>query len=182
VRVVLLEYNHTVSTLGIRGEDTDSTSKGVTDILSLDNLMLLLQSTNSMEEDAIVVEETIKETFKAHSSEEIRYLLNDGIAELLHGHHDRARGIFLEIVKLHDPSYYEAWNKLATCHYMFGDIIPSIEATQEVVWVHQPQHFQALNGLGLAQYECRQYQNAIDSFRKCIQIDQCSPVSSRLTV
>jgi len=166
--------------LGIRGEDHDSALKDVTEILSLDKLLLLLQSTNSME-DAIVVEETIKETFKAHSDEEIRFLLDDGIAELLRGNHERARGIFLEIVKLHDPSYYEAWNKLATCHYMLGDMVPSMEAAQEVVRV-QPQHFQAFNGLGLVQYECRQYQNAIDSFRKSIQLDPWSPVSSRLAV
>lgn len=150
--------------------------------LSLDNIFLLLKTAENME-DATVLEEVIKEIWKAHRNEELRWRLDMGVSELTSNDKERvahALSIFSDLVA-DDPSYFEAWNKKATCHYMLGDMQSSWEAAQQTLDLH-PCHFQALNGLGLVQHATKRYKLAAETFRKSISLHPWSPVSSRLSV
>ena len=98
-------------------------------------------------EDAVVVEENIKEIWKANSDPELRWALDDGTADLLQGNKERALETFTQLA-VDDPNYAEAWNKKSTCHFMLGDMESSLEAAKQTLEL-QPDHFQALNGLGL---------------------------------
>lgn len=147
--------------------------------LSMENLFALLHASNSMD-DAIVVEETIKEIWKAHSDPEMRWRLDDGVADLLHGKKEEALSIFSQLVH-DDPQYAEAWNKKSTCHFMLGDMDLSLEAAHRTLEL-QPKHFQALNGLGLVQYETKRYKSSAESFRRSMSLDPWSPASSRFSL
>mmetsp|Transcript_10223 Transcript_10223/g.14341 ORF Transcript_10223/g.14341 Transcript_10223/m.14341 type:complete len:195 (-) Transcript_10223:656-1240(-) len=146
--------------------------------LSLENLFGLLKGLDCME-DAVVVEENIKEIWKANSDPELRWALDDGIADLLQGNKEKALETFTQLA-VTDPEYAEAWNKISTCHYMLGDMESSLEAAKQTLEL-QPDHFQALNGLGLVQYETKRYKLAAETFRRSLRLDPWSPVSSRLS-
>lgn len=164
--------------LGIRGE-----SCGIEPIqtharnLSTDNLFALLQASDNID-DAVEIEESIKEIWKAHANYETRCKLDSGIAELLRGNKDAALSVFDDLVA-EDPDYFEAWNKKSTCHFMLGEMEKSLESARRAVELC-PRHFQAMSGLGLVQYETRRYRLAAESFRQSIGLDPWSPVSSRL--
>jgi len=129
--------------------------------------------------DAICVQDTIKEIWKAHKDEEMSARLDDGTAELLRGNKEKALTIFDEIIKS-DAEYFEAWSKKSTCHFMLGEMEESQEAALTTLDL-QPLHFQALNGLGLVFYEKKDYKKALETFRKSLSLDPWSPVSSKLS-
>lgn len=128
---------------------------------------------------AIVLEETIKEIWKAHSDPQLRSRLDSGISDLVRGNKERALTVFLSLVD-EDPDYGEAWNKASTCYYMLGDMQLSLEAAEQTLKL-LPKHFQAMNGLGLVHYETRRYKLAAQTFRQSLVLDPWSPVSSRLS-
>ena len=144
--------------------------------LSLENLLTLLQQMENLN-DATTIEETLKEMFKAHSCQETRRRLDDGLADLLRGNKEEALRALTELVE-DNPDYAEAYNKKSTCHYMLGQMTESIEAAQAALYL-APLNFQALSGLGLVQYENRKYHLAADSFRKSLEIDPWSPISCK---
>lgn len=130
-------------------------------------------------DEAIVLEETIKEIWKSHSNHVLRSKLDEGIAALVRGNKERALTVFLEIIEK-DSEYAEAWNKASTCYYMLGDMQAALEAAERTLEL-LPTHFQAMNGLGLIYYETRRYKLAAKTFRKSLALDPWSPVSSRLS-
>ena len=79
--------------------------------------MALLHNSECLE-DAFVADEGIKEVWKAHSNQAIRWSLDDGIAQLLKGNKGTALDIYNRIINAEDSEYMEAWNKKATCHYV----------------------------------------------------------------
>ena len=99
---------------GVVGEKTDDDSDKSN--LQLNDFFQLLQNTECIE-DAYIADEGIKELWKAHTDSNIRFSLNDGIANLLRGDKLAALTIYDNIVET-DPEYMEAWNKKATCHYV----------------------------------------------------------------
>lgn len=145
--------------------------------LSLADLFGLLQATERME-DAIALEEMIKEIFKAHPSDGVRQRLEQGIANVLRGKSEDALQTFVELSKEHSD-YAEAWNKIAACQYMLGNMPESLEAAKKSVDL-MPRHFQAHNGKGLCEYDQTKYAEAAASFRKSLGLDPWSPVSSKL--
>jgi len=156
----------------------DSDLAFVAEKLSLENLFDLLKLSDTMD-GAIVLEETVKEIWKAHINPDLRSKLDNGIADLMRGNKERALTVFLELVE-EDPDYAEAWNKASTCHYMMGDMQSSLEAAERTLEL-LPRHFQAMNGLGLVHYETRRYKLAAQLFRQSLTLDPWSPVSSRLS-
>jgi tetratricopeptide (TPR) repeat protein len=147
--------------------------------LSQHNLLEFLHYSDSLE-SAIVLEDTVKEIWKAHEDETMRQRLDDGILDLLRGKRERALTAFLGIVK-DDPLYAEAWNKISTCQYMMGDMGASMDSATKALEL-LPTHFQALAGLGLIQCETRRYKLATESFRRSLYLDPWSPVSARQSV
>mmetsp|Transcript_9863 Transcript_9863/g.18550 ORF Transcript_9863/g.18550 Transcript_9863/m.18550 type:complete len:808 (+) Transcript_9863:116-2539(+) len=145
--------------------------------LCMKSLFDLLRHSECLE-DAIFVEEGIKEVWKAQSEVNIRWELHDGLAHLLRGDRRTALNMYDKIVE-RDPGCTEAWNKKATCHYMLGDMIRSEEAAKCALQADN-QNFQALAGLGLVYYETKQYDKAMQYFRKCLVKNPWSSVSSRL--
>lgn len=147
-------------------------------MLSMENLFDMLKLSDTMD-GAIVLEETIKEIWKANKNHKLRSKLDNGVAALLRGNKERALTIFLELVE-EDPGYAEAWNKASTVHYMVGDMQSALEAAERTLEL-LPKHFQAMNGLGLVHYETRRYKLAAQSFRQSLSLDPWSPVSARLS-
>lgn len=160
---------------GLDVEDDDIKELG--ELLSTEVLYKFLKLSNNMD-SAVVVEETMKELWKAHPDQQLRSRLDSGIADLLRGNREKALVAFKNILE-DDPEYGEAWNKASTCYFMLGDMQLSLEAAEKTIELI-PDHFQVLNGLGLIQYETRRYKMAAESFRKSLQLDPWSPVSSRL--
>lgn len=145
--------------------------------LFLDNLLRLLHDTDNLN-DAASIEEWCKEVWKAHSNEDARRRLDDGLADLLRDNKKRALATFTKLVE-DEPTYAEAYNKKSTCHYMLGQMRESLESSRAALHL-APSNFQALNGLGLVQYETRRYTLAADSFRRSLELDPWGPISSRL--
>ena len=148
--------------------------------LNLDDIFKLLENADSLE-DAYVVEEFIKEIWKVHEVNEVRWALEDGTEALLRGDRSKASHIFEDIITNQDPNYLEAYNKKATCHYMLGEMKKSIEAAERACEM-EPRHFQAYAGLGLVYNDLTQYKEATKYFRRSLRLQPWSPVSSRLSV
>ena len=147
------------------------------DEFSIENLHILLKHTENLNE-AFIVEESIKEIWKVHKDEDMRWSLEDANAALLRG--DKSSSLtYLDEIVQKDSSYFEAWNKKSTCHYLLGDTNMSIE-TAHMAKSYNANHFQALSGLGLVHYDATRYKSAAKFFRESLSIDPWSPVSSRL--
>jgi tetratricopeptide (TPR) repeat protein len=146
---------------------------------SIDTLFSLLKSAETMDA-AFWIAETIKDSWKAHCSVGYRIRLDDGIACLLQTQQrEKALDIFQTLVK-DDPLYGEAWNMLATCYYIRSDQrILSKEAAQNALSL-LPQNFQAMSILGLIQCDEQQDELAAETFRKVLELDPWSQVSTKL--
>jgi tetratricopeptide (TPR) repeat protein len=129
-------------------------------------------------EDAVIISEILKETWKAHINSDLRWRLDNGLGNLLAGKTDDAMLDFAALVK-DDPSYGESWNKLSTCEFMLGKLEASLESAQKTLDLI-PTHYQALNGMGLVHYERNDISLATEHFQKSLELDPWSPVSSRL--
>lgn len=145
--------------------------------LPLHKFLELLQNTERLD-DAIAIEETIKEMWKAHCSQDLRKQLDIGIADVLRGKVREALDIFKGLTTK-DEHYAEAWNKVAACEYMLGNMQSSLDAAERALDL-MPTHFQALNGVGLCHFDEGKYDLAAESFEKSIDLDPWSPVSSKL--
>lgn len=122
--------------------------------------------------------EIIKEIFKAHKSNDVRRRLEDGIADVLRGQSEIALEKF-KTLSAENSDYAEVWNKIAACEFMLGNMTRSLDAAVKTVDL-MPLHFQAYNGKGLCEYEQQLYTAAAASFRRSLELDPWSPVSSKL--
>jgi len=145
--------------------------------IPLEDLLTLLKAADRMD-DAIVFQEAIKEIWKAHTSKALRSQLDQGIADVIRGKAATAVETFKSL-KEKDNQYAEAWNKVAACEYMLGNRAPSLAAAKKVVEMI-PTHFQAHNGVGLCAYDSGLYEEAAAAFRRSLELDPWSPVSSKL--
>lgn len=147
--------------------------------LSTDKLTELLQYSETMTE-AGTIQELIKEFRKAHPQRTMRRKLDTGIETLLSGRASEALDHFKQLVS-EDPTYSEAWNKVATCEFMQGKFQESMHSTTTVLKL-DPSHTQALGGLALLHFENEDYSKAAECFEKAIELDPWSLVAPRLSV
>jgi hemimethylated DNA binding protein len=159
--------------LAARTEDGSAATK-----LSLDQLLQLLKMVDNLE-DAMAVQDLVKEIRKAHASIDVRGKLDTGMQHLLVGRGEVALETFKSITK--DNPFPEAYNKQATVEFMLGKMEDSQVSTEKVLEL-DPLHMQALNGLGLIYFEKQDYHKAAELFRSSIALDPWSPVSSKLAV
>lgn len=117
--------------------------------------------------------------WRSHVDVHTRHKLDKANSLLYGGNTEAALAIFTEIVD-EDPSYAEAWNMASTCEFMLGNLEASLAAAKRTVEI-LPTHFQALNGMGLVYTDMKELPSAVESFRKGLEIDPWSPVSSRLS-
>lgn len=68
-----------------------------------------------------------------------------------------------------DPSWSEAWNKRATALYLLGRFQES-QNDIDVVLKLENRHFGALSGQGLVQIELKNYEMALKSYKKVLEI------------
>ncbi len=76
--------------------------------------------------------------------------------------------IFSEVIEL-DPEWAEAWNKRATVLYMLGDYQKSQDDINIVLNLEK-RHFGALAGQGLVNIQLKNYEKAIESYKKAQEI------------
>jgi tetratricopeptide (TPR) repeat protein len=120
----------------------------------------------------------MKVAWKAHLDLNIREKLDKANNLLYGGSTEEALALFSEVVD-EDPSYAEAWNRASTCEFMLGNLEASLAAAKRTVEII-PTHFQALNGMGLVYTDMKELPSAVENFRKGLELDPWSPVSSRL--
>lgn len=156
-----------------------SPSESMANSLSIDKLSQFISIADSSN-NANAAQETIKEMRKAHVRRDVRWRFDSGISELLSGRVENAMEIY-RIVLAEDPTFAEAWNKLATCQFMYGRHEEALESTKKVLEL-DPNHLQAIIGMGLIHYENDEYQEAVNCFRKALNIDPWSPVGAKLSL
>lgn len=146
----------------------------------MDDLFNQLQFGADNLEDSTIFQDLIKEIWKESSNYELRQQLDQGILQLMEGRYEKALRTFSSIVES-DPLYGEAWNKKATVHYMMGQKDDSVKSAEKALKIDQ-RNFQALAGIGLIEMDSYKFDEAIESFRKCLNVHPwLVTVSSRLS-
>ena len=137
----------------------------------LDNLFKQLK--NSEAQRSIDIENRIWKIWSIHPSNDRRgnrltELLAQGSFLMSEKELNRAYEIFSQII-LVDPNWPEAWNKRATVLYLLGKYERSQKDIDEVLKLEK-RHFGALSGQGLVQTELKNYEKAINSYKKVQKI------------
>jgi len=86
---------------------------------------------------------------------------------------DLALQLLDALVKL-KPDYVEAWNRRATIHYMRKEFGASMQDIQQVL-SREPRHFGAMSGLGMILHEFGEDKQALEVFRKALEINPNLP-------
>mmetsp|Transcript_39313 Transcript_39313/g.122342 ORF Transcript_39313/g.122342 Transcript_39313/m.122342 type:complete len:184 (-) Transcript_39313:128-679(-) len=68
-----------------------------------------------------------------------------------------------------DPHYSEAWNRLATVHWLMGDLERSLIECDAVLEL-EPRHFGALSGRGLVLLDLGRWGEAAEAFREAQEV------------
>ena len=76
--------------------------------------------------------------------------------------------IFTEVIEL-DPNWAEAWNKRATVYYLIGEFKKSQDDIDKVL-EFENRHFGALAGQGLVNIKLKNYEKAIRSYQRALEI------------
>eukprot|EP00445_Apocalathium_hangoei_P020121 CAMPEP_0203904138 /NCGR_PEP_ID=MMETSP0359-20131031/45996_1 /ASSEMBLY_ACC=CAM_ASM_000338 /TAXON_ID=268821 /ORGANISM="Scrippsiella Hangoei, Strain SHTV-5" /LENGTH=575 /DNA_ID=CAMNT_0050828299 /DNA_START=92 /DNA_END=1819 /DNA_ORIENTATION=- len=98
-----------------------------------------------------------------HEDEDVRDALRIGGDFMDEGDLQRAEGYFSKAVLL-DPKFPEAWNRLATVHYLMQSYDASLSDIDHVLAL-EPRHFGALSGRGSVYMDLRQYDQAAAAFQ-----------------
>jgi len=134
---------------------------------------LFKQLKNSGATKAIEIENQIWKIWSIHPSSDRRgYRLTELLAQgsflMANKELNKAYEIFSQII-LVDPNWSEAWNKRATVLYFLGRYQQSQKDIDEVLKLEK-RHFGALSGQGLVQTELKNYEKAINSYKKIQRI------------
>jgi len=101
--------------------------------------------------------------------EAVDRLLERGIDEMQSGRHAEAIATFSEVIR-RKPAFAEGWNKRATALYLSGEYQRSLADCAEVI-KRNPRHFGALSGAGLVSLELEQQRQALDWFRRALEVN-----------
>jgi tetratricopeptide (TPR) repeat protein len=101
--------------------------------------------------------------------EAIDRLMARGTEEMQSGRQREAIATFSEVIR-RKPDFAEGWNKRATVLYLTGEYRRSLADCAEVV-KRNPRHFGALSGTGLNHLELEQHQQALDWFRRALEVN-----------
>ena len=128
---------------------------------------------NASKTEALEIENEIWGIWSVHPSNNRRgyrltEMLSKGDDLMKNGRLENALEIFTVIVAA-DPNWSEGWNKRATVLYLLGKYEESIRDIKKTL-VLEERHFGALSGFGLIQIELQNYNLALESYKKAINI------------
>lgn len=90
----------------------------------------------------------------------------------------RAEQAITELIE-DQPDFAEAWNRRAVFYYTMGQYQKAIADCQKVLELN-PVHFGALHGLGLCHAALREYNEAIQAFRRALEIQPYALINQKL--
>lgn len=94
------------------------------------------------------------------------------------GRLEEAEAVLTNLIQ-DQPDFAEAWNRRAVLYYLQGKYHPSLADCQQVV-VLNAAHFGALHGMGLCYAALEEYRNAIQAFRRALDIQPYALTNQRL--
>tara|TARA_B100001059_G_scaffold197497_1_gene202965 strand:+ start:639 stop:1187 length:549 start_codon:yes stop_codon:yes gene_type:complete len=122
--------------------------------------------------NSIIANEVEKKIWKIWSThpadEKLTSLLAEGSNLVNNDKYNQAITIFSKAIEL-DPSWAEAWNKRATVLYLSGEFEKSQNDIDKVLELEK-RHFGALAGQGLVNLHLKNYEKAIESYKKAKEI------------
>ena len=132
----------------------------------LDKLFIELKSNYKITSE---IEKEIWELWSTHPNDKkLTKLLARG-SDFVNNHQfNKAIEIFTKVINL-DPNWAEAWNKRATVLYLIGEFQKSQDDIDRVLEL-EARHFGALAGQGLVNIQLKNYEKAIISYEKALEI------------
>ena len=118
---------------------------------------------------AFIVEQEIWALWSTHPTDEkLTARLEEGSQFVRDQNYLKARDVFTEVINL-DQNWAEAWNKRATVLYLLGNFEDSQKDIDKVLEL-ESRHFGALAGQGLVNIQLKNYEKAISSYEKALNI------------
>ncbi len=115
------------------------------------------------------IEQEIWKMWSTHPNDKnLTRLLNEGSSLVNQSKYNQAIDKFSKAISL-DPSWAEAWNKRATVFYLSGNFEKSQRDIDKVLELEE-RHFGALAGQGLVNIQLKNYNKAIESYKKAKEI------------
>ena len=123
----------------------------------------------SSESSSFLIEQKIWKLWSTHPNDEkLTTLLAEGSAAVNNNQLTEAINIFTKVIEL-DPNWAEAWNKRATVFYLVGQFQKSQDDIDKVLNLEK-RHFGALAGQGLVNIQLNNFEKAIKSYQKALEI------------
>ena len=123
----------------------------------------------SSETSSFLIEQKIWKLWSTHpNNEKLTTLLAEGSAAVNNNQLTEAINIFTKVIEL-DPNWAEAWNKRATVFYLVGQFKKSQDDIDKVLNLEK-RHFGALAGQGLVNIQLKNFEKAIKSYQKALEI------------
>lgn len=138
--------------------ETNRERTGVTQRL-LDEL-----SVTSDAKRSAVISDLVWRAWFFHESPFVQALIASGQSSMAEGDLLSAEMYFMNAA-FQDPGYAEAWNRLATVHYLMGDQNLSLVEIRKTLEL-EPLHFGALSGRGMVNMQLERYGEAAQAFRE----------------
>ena len=114
-------------------------------------------------------EQKIWKIWSTHPSDEkLTLLLAEGSNLVNNEKYNQAIDVFSKAINL-DPLWAEAWNKRATVLFLSGEFERSQKDIDKVLELEK-RHFGALAGQGLVNIHLKNYEKAIESYKKAKEI------------
>lgn len=114
-------------------------------------------------ERAELLRDLVRQCWLFHELDSITAVVRIGSESMSNGDYEAAEACFLEAIR-RDPLYSEAWNKLATVHYIMHKYDASL-AESETTLSLEPRHFGAMMNRARIFFELRAYDEAAEEFR-----------------
>tara|TARA_B100000902_G_scaffold352579_1_gene363411 strand:- start:347 stop:898 length:552 start_codon:yes stop_codon:yes gene_type:complete len=115
------------------------------------------------------IEQKIWDLWSTHPTDKkLTIRLAEGSILVRNNQLSKAVKIFSEVIEK-DSNWAEAWNKRATVLYMLGNYQASQDDIDKVLELEE-RHFGALAGQGLVNIKLKNYEKAIDSYKKAQEI------------
>ena len=141
--------------------------------LSNERDIILDQLFNELKENksklAYEIEQEIWVIWSSHPTDQkLTARLEEGSQLVRDQKYLKAKNVFSEVIKL-DQNWAEAWNKRATVLYLLGNFEASQKDIDKVLEL-ESRHFGALAGQGLVNIHLKNYEKAILSYEKALEI------------